>query len=160
MPGERVEKFKVPDDIKATIGRMIALQSLATDPGQRILLAASVMQWIRVGLSIKYGSWDEVPERYHDTFDADRDLWQNAMMQYGRGAEFWSHALLPCQDIADDMVHIAGVECLIDYRQFEYNMTEATYGKSAYQLEEESAREQHTQQLNKQPIQTRKVPGV
>lgn len=147
MPSD--ERFKVPDDIKATIGKMIALQSLSTDPGQRILLAASVMQWVQVGLSIKYGTWEEVPSKYHTMFVDDRKLWQDSMTQFSRGAEFWAHALLPCQDIVNDMVHAAGVEGLIDYKQFEYDFTQATYGPSAYQLEEEEAREKHTQDMHR-----------
>lgn len=139
-------QFKIPDDMKVTIAKVIALQSLATDPGQQIAMTASAMRWVRVGLVLKYGEWKDVPTKYQDIFDRARTLWQSAMLNYGKGAEFWPHALLPCQDIADDMAEIAAVNDMLDYRQVDYNFTVATFGPSAYQLEEEEARKRSEDQ--------------
>lgn len=126
--------------MKITIAKVIALQSLATEPGQQIAMTASAMRWVRVGLVMKYGNWSQVPSTYQEIFEHDRQLWQQAMINYGRGSEFWTHALLPCQDIADDMAEIAAVNDMLDYRQVDYNFTVATFGPSAYQIEEDEER--------------------
>jgi hypothetical protein len=127
--------------MKITIAKVIALQSLATEPGQQIAMTASAMRWVRVGLVMKYGSWEAVPSNYQETFRHDRELWQMAMLNYGKGDEYWPHALLPCQDIADDMAEIAAVNDMLDYRQVDYNFTVATFGPSAYDVEEEEAKQ-------------------
>ena len=140
-------KFTIPDDLKITIAKVIALQSLATDPGQQIAMTASAMRWVRVGLVARYGPWPNVTAEYRQVFASDRELWQSAMLNYGKGDEYWPHALLACHDIADDMAEIAAVNDMLDYRQVDYNFTVATFGPSAYQLEEEEARKKSEEQL-------------
>ncbi len=53
MPDTRT--IGIPDDMKVTIAKVIALQSLATDPGQIISITAATMRWVKVGLVEKYG---------------------------------------------------------------------------------------------------------
>lgn len=134
------ETCKIPDDMKATISKMIALQSLGTDPGQKIMMTASAMQWVMAGLVVKYGRSEDVPSDYQAIFEEDRRMWQDAMLKYGKGAEFWPHALLPCMDIAEDMIVIASLENMLDYRQIDFNMSVATFGPNADMIREEEMR--------------------
>jgi hypothetical protein len=131
----------IPDDMKVTIAKVIALQSLATDPGQMLGMTRSTMRWVKLGLVLRYSHWDYVPEEYRSIFIECRNLWQGAMMNYGKGMEFWAAAMLPCADVADDMIMIAGMEEMLDYRQMDYNFTNAVFGMDAWQMEEKEARE-------------------
>lgn len=140
MPSDKVETFKVPDDIKATIGKMIALQSLATDPGQKISLSGELINWVMAGLVVRYGR-DKVPDAYLAELTLTRDLWIEALNKYMTGGDYWGQALMRIRDVSGSMIVIAAVEQLIDYKQMEYDFTAATYGPSAYQLEDESARD-------------------
>lgn len=143
MPGE--SPYGIPDDMKVTIAKVIALQSLATDPGQIISITAATMRWVKVGLVVKYGKWESVPEKYRDLMESDRLMWMDAVRQYGTGMEFWANAMMPCSDIANDMAVIAGLENMMDYRQIEFNFTNAMFGMDAAQLEEKKARESRVQ---------------
>ncbi len=131
----------IPEDMKLTISKVIALQSLATDPGQIISITASVLRWVTVGLVIRYGSWGKIPDDYQEKIHKCRLLWMDAVRQYGSGDEFWANAIMPCSDIATDMTVIAGLEEMMDYRQMEYNFTQAVFGLDAWQVEEKEARE-------------------
>jgi hypothetical protein len=139
MPDNR--GIGIPDDMKVTIAKVIALQSLATDPGQIISITSATIRWVKVGLVIKYGRWDNVPEVYRNTMDKCRILWMDAVRQYGSGEEFWANAMMPCSDIGNDMAVIAGLENMMDYRQVDFNFTNAVFGLDAWQVEEQEARE-------------------
>jgi len=129
MPSEPGEpQYTVPDDMKITIAKVIALQSLATDPGQQLAMTASVMRWVRVGLVLRYGSWENVPDTYKEQFTECRENWQDAIRQHGLGSEFWPHAMMRCADVADEMAVIAGIEDMLDYRQLDFNFTEQIFG--------------------------------
>jgi len=133
--------FGIPDDMKATIAKVIALQSLATDPGQIISITAATIRWVKVGLVVKYGKWQKVPEEYKKTIDECRLMWMDAVRQYGSGMEFWANAMMPCSDVANDMAVIAGIENMMDYRQIEFNFTNAMFGLDATQIEEKKNRD-------------------
>lgn len=134
------DTYKIPDDMKQIIARILALQSLATDPGQRVAMTGTVMLWIKIGLTMKYGNWSLVPSDYQETFSVDRETWQHAMITFSKGSEFWGHALLPCQDITEDMAIIASMENMLDYRQLDYNFTSHMFGPNAFEVEDESER--------------------
>lgn len=136
----------IPDDMKVTIAKVIALQSLATDPGQMLAMTASTMRWVKLGLVLRYAHWKNVPEEYRIIFTECRNLWQSAMTMYGKGMEFWAASMLPCADVGDDMVMIAGMEEMLDYRQMDYNFTNAVFGMDAWQMEEKEAREKKAAQ--------------
>jgi hypothetical protein len=144
MPDTRA--IGIPDDMKVTIAKVIALQSLATDPGQIISITAATMRWVKVGLVVKYGKWDKVPAIYQDKFEKSRLLWMDAIRLYGSGMEFWSNAMMPCSDIATDMAVIAGLENMMDYRQVDFNFTNAVFGLDAWQIEEKEAREKRAKE--------------
>ncbi len=131
----------IPDDVKKTIAKVIALQSLATDPGQIISITAAVIRWVTVGLVIRYGRWETVPFEYQQKCERCRLMWMDAVRQYGSGMEFWANAMMPCNDIATDMTVVAAIEDMMDYSQMEYNFTQAVFGLDAWQLEEKEARE-------------------
>jgi len=133
-------EYKIPDDTKMIIARVIALQTLATDPGHKITMAGAVMHWVTCGLALKYGNKDLVPSEYIATLEEDRIIWQEAMLKYNQGAEFWAHALLPCQDIVEDLIVIAAIENMLDYRQIDYNFTTHMFGPNAYQMEDDEDR--------------------
>ena len=139
MPDTRA--VGIPDDMKVTIAKVIALQSLATDPGQIISITAATMRWVKVGLVIKYGRWDQVPQQYQKILESCRLCWMDAVRQYGSGMEFWANAMMPCSDIATDMAVIAGLENMMDYRQVDFNFTNAVFGLDAWQIEDQEARE-------------------
>jgi hypothetical protein len=139
MPDAR--SIGIPDDMKVTIAKVIALQSLATDPGQIISITAATMRWVKVGLVIKYGRWDQVPQQYQKILESCRLCWMDAVRQYGSGMEFWANAMMPCSDIATDMAVIAGMENMMDYRQVDFNFTNAVFGLDAWQIEDQEARE-------------------
>lgn len=139
MPDTRA--IGIPDDMKVTIAKVIALQSLATDPGQIISITAATMRWVKVGLVVKYGRWDLVPTQYRERLESCRLLWVDAVRQYGTGMEFWANAMMPCSDIATDMAVIAGLENMMDYRQVDFNFTNAVFGLDAWQIEDQEARE-------------------
>jgi hypothetical protein len=139
MPDAR--SIGIPDDMKVTIAKVIALQSLATDPGQIISITAATMRWVKVGLVIKYGRWDQVPQQYQKILESCRLCWMDAVRQYGSGMEFWANAMMPCSDIATDMAVIAGLENMMDYRQVDFNFTNAVFGLDAWQIEDQEARE-------------------
>jgi hypothetical protein len=136
-----LDTLSIPDDMKVTIAKVIALQSLATDPGQIISITAATMRWVKVGLVVKYGRWDKVPAVYQETMERCRLLWMDAVSQYGSGMEFWANAMMPCSDVANEMAVIAGLENMMDYRQVDFNFTNAVFGLDAWQLEEQEARE-------------------
>jgi hypothetical protein len=148
MSGEKI-LYSIPDDLKVTIAKFLALQSLATDPGQQLMMTAAVMRWVRVGLYIKYNGMPirympDTKDTYEKIFEENRDLWQDAMKAYNTGMEFWGVALLRCADIADDMATIAGIENMLDYRQLDFNLTQASFGPSSLDIEaekEQTARE-------------------
>lgn len=144
MPDTRT--IGIPDDMKVTIAKVIALQSLATDPGQIISITAATMRWVKVGLVVKYGKWDKVPAAYQDQIERCRLIWMDAVRQYGSGMEFWANAMMPCSDIANDMAVIAGLENMMDYRQVDFNFTNAVFGLDAWQLEEKEAREKRAKE--------------
>jgi hypothetical protein len=154
MPSDNT--YKIPDDMKQIIARILALQSLATDPGQKIAMAGTVMQWIKIGLVMKYGDWSLVPANYQQIFAEDRETWQHAMITYTKGIEFWGHALLPCQDITEDMAIIASMENMLDYRQLDYNFTTHMFGQNALELED--AAEQERMELDNMKRHKREVP--
>ena len=139
MPDTRA--IGIPDDMKVTIAKVIALQSLATDPGQIISITAATMRWVKVGLVVKYGRWDLVPTQYRERLESCRLLWVDAVRQYGTGMEFWANAMMPCSVIATDMAVIAGLENMMDYRQVDFNFTNAVFGLDAWQIEDQEARE-------------------
>lgn len=136
----------IPDDMKVTIAKVIALQSLATDPGQIISITAATMRWVKVGLVIKYGGLEKIPDEYQDVMERDRLMWMDAVRQYGTGMEFWATAMMPCSDIANDMAVIAGIEEMMDYRQVDFNFTNAVFGLDAWQVEEREAKERRARE--------------
>ena len=136
MPSEKEAEFSVPEDMKSTIARVIALFTLTTDPSHIVRLASSLLHWVKAGLIMKYGDWSAVPEEYQDTFMEDRDAWQKAMKTYGVGSEHWPDALLIAHDIADDMITIAAFENMLDYRQIDYNFSSHMFGPNANEVEQ------------------------
>lgn len=149
-------QYTIPDDLKVTIAKFLALQSLATDPGQQLMMTAAVMRWVRVGLYIKYNGMPSrlMPDNeqytnrtYEQTFNDNRELWHQAMKAYNTGMEFWGNALLRCADIADDMATIAGIENMLDYRQLDFNLTQASFGPSMLDIEEENHQKAREERL-------------
>jgi hypothetical protein len=108
--------------MKATIGKIAALQAVATDPGHSLTLCRSLLRWVKVGLTVKYGN---IPEKYRKQLDRLRDLWDDAENSYGSSSEAWPIAMIMCADVADECSIIAGYEDLMDYKEFDFNLTNA-----------------------------------
>lgn len=149
-------QYTIPDDLKVTIAKFLALQSLATDPGQQLMITAAVMRYVRLGIYMKY---NEMPGRlmpdnerytnrtYQQAFASGREFYQESMQMYNKGQEFWGQALLRCADIADDMATIAAIENMLDYRQLDFNLTQASFGPSMLDIEEAAQQKEREARL-------------
>ncbi|MFA5137159.1 MAG: hypothetical protein WC489_07280 [Patescibacteria group bacterium] len=113
------------NELKSTIGRIAALQSVVTDPGHILYLSRALLRWVRVGLVVKYR---KIPDHYKRDLDYFRDLWDQAQKEYGSSNEAWPLAMMKCSDIADYASEIAGLEDLMDYKEFDFDLTQALFG--------------------------------
>jgi hypothetical protein len=116
----------VPADMKLSIGKIAALHAVATDPGHILILTRSLLGWVRTALMVKF---DGNPSQdYNQTIDTLNKTWREAMAIFGSSNENWPVALMMCADIATETCIIAGREDLMDYKEFDFNLTSALYG--------------------------------
>jgi hypothetical protein len=113
--------MKITPDMKRTIGKIVAMQAVATEAGHNIMLTRAMLRIVLTGLAIKFDQ--NVPEQYLVIFDKANQSWQLAVTEYGSSNENWPISLMRCAKIADEMSIIAGLEDLMDYREFENNIS-------------------------------------
>lgn len=113
--------MKITPDMKRTIGKVVAMQAVATEAGQNIMMTRAMCRVVLTGLNIKYDK--NIPEDLRVLFERVVSSWQLAVTEYGSSNENWPVALMRCANIADEVAIVAGVEDLMDYREFENNIS-------------------------------------
>jgi hypothetical protein len=80
---------EVPADLKQMLARMLAISTVATDPGHVVQLSGNFLIYVTAALAAKYEG--EIPPEITTVLQQARDGHMAALLEHGESAERWPH---------------------------------------------------------------------